>query len=119
MNIDKVQILNRFKRIKNFKTDTELARFLGVDKTTLSNWKARKTIDWDLLFSKCEHISIQWLITGEDEKMTEPIPEVSNSQPEIDNGSITSLINILKNTLAEKDKQIDRLLSIIEKNNLK
>lgn len=35
-----------------------------------------------------------------------------------DNGSIFALINILKNTLEEKDKQIDRLLSIIEKNNL-
>lgn len=119
MNIDKIQILNRFKQVKKFKTDTELAQFLGVDKTTLSNWKARNTIDWDLMFSKCEHISIQWLITGEDEKMAEPIPEICHSQPEIDNGNITSLINILKNTLAEKDKQIDRLLSIIEKNNLK
>lgn len=67
MEIDKKQILNRFKQAKKITSDIELARFLGISRGTLSNWKARNSLDFDLLFSKCEHESIHWLVTGEGE----------------------------------------------------
>ena len=63
--IDKLQIISRIKQAKNFQSDIELADFLGVSRATLSNWKARNRVDYDLLFSKCEHINLHWLITGE------------------------------------------------------
>jgi len=58
---------------------------------------------------------------NEDNNETKPpfMPKTGNievQKPE--NSSIITLINILKDTLTEKDKQIDRLLSIIESNNL-
>ena len=65
MNIDKKQIINRFKEIKKIKSDAELSNYLGISRSTLSNWKARDTIDFDILFAKCEQESIDWLLTGE------------------------------------------------------
>lgn len=62
---DKTLILNRFKEAKNFSTDIELADFLGISKSTLSNWYKRNSIDYDLLFSKCEQIDMNWLLSGE------------------------------------------------------
>lgn len=67
MKIDKRQILSRFKQAKKITSDIELAHFLGISRGTLSNWKARNSLDFDLLFSKCEHESIHWLVTGEGE----------------------------------------------------
>ena len=43
----------------------ELSVALGVSPSVLSNWKKRNTIDWELLFSKCEKANLNWLIYGE------------------------------------------------------
>ena len=45
----------------------QLADMLGISKSTLSNWRARNSLDYTILFSKCEHINYNWLITGEGE----------------------------------------------------
>lgn len=57
-------VLNRLKEAYNIQKDTELATLLGVSKSTLSNWSSRNTIDYDRVFSLCEHINIDWLLTG-------------------------------------------------------
>lgn len=60
--MNKSLILNRLKEIKKFNTDKELADFLGIRKSTLSNWYSRNSIDYDLLFSKCEQNEIVKLL---------------------------------------------------------
>lgn len=60
----KQEILNRLKEAYNIQKDTDLATLLGISKSTLSNWMSRDTIDYDRVFSKCEHINIDWLLTG-------------------------------------------------------
>lgn len=62
--MDKSLILSRLKTTLNFSTDTELADFLGISKSVLSNWYKRNSIDWDLVFTKCEHIDYNILIKG-------------------------------------------------------
>lgn len=62
---DKALILNKIKEYYNFNTDIELADFLGVNKSTLSNWYKRNSIDYDLVFSKCEQIDKNWLLGSE------------------------------------------------------
>ena len=57
-------IIIRLKTAMNIQSDNTLAKALGVTKGTLSNWKARNTIDFDLVFSKCKQINIDWLLTG-------------------------------------------------------
>lgn len=58
-------ILNRLKSALSVSTDTELADLLGIKKATLSNWRNRNSIDLPLVFSFCERINIDWLMTGD------------------------------------------------------
>ena len=62
--IEKEKVLERLKAAYNIKKNTELAAFLGISKPTLSNWGSRNSIDYDLVFSKCENINLDWLLTG-------------------------------------------------------
>lgn len=72
------EVLKRAKEGLKLKNDTELSSLLGVSKSTLSNWgsEARK-IDYPLLFSFCEHLNLDWLLTGEG-NMLRTDPEKEN-----------------------------------------
>lgn len=46
-------------------TDTELANTLQINKSTLSMWKKRQSVDYDKLFTNIEqNINLDWLLTG-------------------------------------------------------
>ena len=47
-------IIKRAKLAKEFKTDSELAAFLGISRSTLSNWNARNSIDFPLLLGSLD-----------------------------------------------------------------
>lgn len=64
---DKSLILNRIKLHYGFKTDAQFAKFLGIKPNSLSNWYSRNTMDYELIFSKCDEIDANWLFTGEGE----------------------------------------------------
>lgn len=55
----------RLKKATDSRTDKELGEFLGIKKSTLSMWKSRKKVDYDLLFTKLEHVNLHWLLTGD------------------------------------------------------
>lgn len=74
------EILNRLKEALSTTSDTELADLLGIKKTTLSNWRNRNSIDLPLVFSFCEHINIDWLITGHGE-MIKPTENLISRHP--------------------------------------
>jgi hypothetical protein len=63
--LDKGLILSRIKFHYKFKSDAQLARFLGLGTNTLANWYTRNTINYDLIFTKCEELNPNWIITGE------------------------------------------------------
>lgn len=58
-------ILQSIKDYKGFRTNTELAEFLGVGKSAISNWISRQTIDEVLIQSKIPEIRLEFLRTGE------------------------------------------------------
>lgn len=58
-------ILRSIKDYKGFRTNTELADFLGVGKSAISNWIARDYIDESLIVSKIPEIKLEYLRTGE------------------------------------------------------
>lgn len=64
MGVDKTLILNKIQQFYNFKKDADFAKFLGIKTQVLSNWKNRNTFDIDVLYTKCEDISPDFLITG-------------------------------------------------------
>lgn len=58
-------ILQSIKDYKGFKTNTALAEYLGVSRSTLTNWVARGTLDENLILSKIPEITLRFLRTGE------------------------------------------------------
>ncbi|MDM1048026.1 LexA family transcriptional regulator [Sphingobacterium hotanense] len=75
LNTNKSLILNKIKSHYNFKSDAEFARFLEIKPSTLANWYARNSIDYDRLFSKCEGINANWLLSGEGPMLISEIKE--------------------------------------------
>lgn len=57
-------IVKRAKLVKGFKADSELAGFLGISRSTLSNWTARNSIDFPLLLGRFSDVDYNWLLTG-------------------------------------------------------
>lgn len=45
------------------------AKQIGVAPSTISSWLSRDTMDYDLLFAKCEKLSSEWLLTGQGDMM--------------------------------------------------
>jgi len=58
-------IIDRLHSYFQVNSNIELAKKLGVSPTTISNWKTRNTIDYELIFTKCEEVNYNWLINGE------------------------------------------------------
>ena len=58
------EIVKRAKQVMKFKTDLELAQYLGVARSTLSNWMVRNSIDYPLLLNKMQDVDYNWLLTG-------------------------------------------------------
>jgi len=55
---------DRIKLAAECTTDAELAKYLDLNKSTLSMWKKREKVDYELLFTKFEHENFDWLIKG-------------------------------------------------------
>lgn len=63
-NLDNILILNALKEHYKFDKGSDFAEFLGIKPAVLSNWYARNTIDWDLIFTKCVDVDLNLLIRG-------------------------------------------------------
>lgn len=102
-----------------------IAQKTCITETTIGNYRRGKTYPTAANAKLLEYFFMEQsgLIPSPKDSNTknvEPIVPYSGNidAPNANNENINALINILKDTLAEKDRQIDRLLSIIEKNNL-
>ncbi len=76
-------ILDRLKTALSISSDKDLGDALGVSKAAVSNWRKRNSIDLERVFSVCEHINLDWLITGRGRmgvESNEPPVERSNSE---------------------------------------
>ena len=65
MNCNVSRIIQCLKDYKGFKTNTELAEYLGVKKCTISNWIARGTLDESLIRAKIPEVRQEFLSSGE------------------------------------------------------
>lgn len=77
------EIIERLKIGLELSSDNALADTLGVSKTTLSNWKSRNSLDFPLVFSLCEHISLDWLLTGKGKMLKSNAQEDEEAAPKI------------------------------------
>lgn len=58
-------ILQSIKDYKGFKTNAELAEFLGLSRSTITKWTKRGYLDENLIVSKIPEIRLEFLRTGE------------------------------------------------------
>lgn len=77
------EIIERLKIGLELSSDNALADTLGVSKTTLSNWKSRNSLDFPLVFSLCEQISLDWLLTGKGKMLKSNAQEDEEAAPKI------------------------------------
>jgi hypothetical protein len=75
-------IFKRLKLLKNIETDIDLARFLGVKRSTLSMWIVRNKVPCELLVTICgtEKINLHWLLTGQGEEFIKFSEEVTETE---------------------------------------
>jgi phage repressor protein C with HTH and peptisase S24 domain len=62
--LTKGAMLDVIKRHLNMNKNSEFARFLGISSQAVSNWYSRNTFDAELLYTKCDFINPDWLLTG-------------------------------------------------------
>ncbi len=60
------EMLGRIRQIYNFASNRELADYFSVKETTVSNWKTRNSIPFEVLFraSQENDVSLDWIVTG-------------------------------------------------------
>lgn len=94
-------IVKRAKRVLNFKTDADLAAYLGVSRSTLSNWIARNSTDFPLLLSKMKDVDYNWLLLG---KGT-PVSHLQSCHNKLATGDV-GIIHNPKTQDAMKDRSV-------------
>lgn len=107
------EIVKRAKMAMGFKTDTELAAFLGISRSTLCNWSVRNSIDFPLLLEKLKDVDYNWLLTGKGTP--------TRQQRYCENNPIKGEVEILHNSKtveATDDRSVD-LYDIAAAANLK
>ncbi len=107
------EIVKRAKILLNIKLDSELAKYLGVAKGTLSNWCARNSIDFPLLLNKLKGADYNWLLTGKG------YPD--HEAKVYDNGQIRGTVETIHNskTIEAMDDRSVTLYDITAAANLK
>ncbi|MDO4165464.1 MAG: S24 family peptidase [Bacteroides sp.] len=80
-------IVKRAKIELNMKKDSEFADYLGVSRSTLSNWIARNSIDFPLLLTRMNGVDFNWLLTGKG--ISHPVKEFCDC--ELASGEVTML----------------------------
>ena len=78
------------------------AKLIGVAPSTISSWLSRDTLDYDLLFAKCENISSEWLLTGRGE-MINIQTSTFNNQTTLPQKEGTGIEDKLLAIIADKD----------------
>lgn len=107
----KDRIVALIKQYSNGK-NADFARRLGVSPQTISTWLSRDTFDIELIFAKCENISLDWLLTGKGNILREePTPsQLPSPSPSLEalietNLNLSRTLQNLSETLENITKQ--------------
>ena len=110
-NFAKYETMNKKERleaiIKHYSDGkpSVFAKLIGVAPSTISSWLSRDTLDYDLLFAKCENISSEWLLTGRGE-MINIQTSTFNNQTTLPQKEGTGIEDKLLAIIADKDATI-------------
>lgn len=100
MEVDINNILDKIKKKYGIKTDTELAKRLGLSSPAIiSAWRDRNTLKIDLLLDAFPELDLNWLIKGE----------------AIDTTDLQMQVNMLKKEKSDLENKVNEIEANIEK----
>lgn len=97
----------------NFYTDGNKARFaakIGVRPQTINTWIVRNTFDADVIYSKCEGVSGDYLLTGEGNILIKD--RFANNSHEVD--QLKKEIAVLKTMHGKDDKTLEIAMKLYQ-----
>ena len=102
LNVDLV--LNKLRDALGIKTDLALAQFLEVKANTISSWRSRSTLDFELIITKCDNIDFDWLFSQNANKQYQS-NDICNEVVNEPNPELKAACKLCR----EKDKRIEEL----------
>ena len=78
------KILDRLRSALKLSSDAKMADYLGVKPSTISSWRSRDSLDYDLIFSKCVDMNANWVLFGEGEVYKAPEKSLLANEPASD-----------------------------------
>lgn len=116
MDFNKTLIIEQIKKHLGLSKDKEFADYLGVKPNVVANWKKRNSYDAELIFTKCDFLNAEILLTGKGEliktKYTEKHTLLKSKEKGKENGNKQ---NIQKNLPLEEDTEKSLIEVITEK----
>ncbi|NOU17072.1 MAG: hypothetical protein HOO91_05890 [Bacteroidales bacterium] len=99
-----ISIIERLRVYYQVDTDTSLASFLGVRQNTISSWRSRSAIDFELIITKCDNINLNWLFFEEGPVYRR---DMNSNTPNNQSNGLSNML--LKQTISEKEEKIESL----------
>lgn len=92
---------------------TRFARRLGMTPQGISTWLSRGTMDSELIYSKCEGVSADWLLSGEGPMIRSDRQSLQDSSQQaissLNSIDQTPIVKLFMDMIKEKDAKIDQL----------
>ena len=110
--MDKQSMLNQLVQYYGQGKKNQFAYRLGVRPQTINTWLSRNTFDTELIYSKCEGISADWLLTGQGNMLKSdaaPPPQYDGTKEMLVSDEPVQYNQVPQETM------VDKLLGIIDK----
>lgn len=104
------------EQLINYYTDgnkSKFANMLGVKPQTINTWIARNTFDAELIFSNCDRVSGDWLLSGEGAMIKGDI-HFENINSENVNKELLDLCKSLVANFQQRDDVMNKLVSMVK-----
>lgn len=72
-------ILSKIKNHYNLRNNTELSKFFELSPNTISTWIKRGSVNWELIFAKCDNMDFNYLIKDEEKNYKIPPKNPDNT----------------------------------------
>ncbi len=115
--MNKTLILNELINHFSNGSKSNFAKKIEVSPQMITNWLNRNTFDLERVYTKCENVNPNWLLTGKGSMLKEGIintgdnnTNIQGNKNQVSHTTNTELLEIIR----KKDEQIDSLLEIIK-----
>lgn len=91
---------------------SRFASMLGVRAQTINTWISRNSFDIELIYSKCDDISAEWLLTGEGDMLKKsPLCDIRCDSM---NNELFSLCKNIVANYQQRDEMMNKLVSMFK-----